>query len=121
MKKLLYTIAVIIFSFPIVVAASGNPGAIIPDNPGGILPGAKTDTLEGTLLGFLKLFLQVVGLIAVLFVIYGGFRYVTSNGNEKVTSAAKQTILNALIGLVVIILSYVIVNVVTNAAFGTIK
>jgi len=113
LKGLLY----LLISFP-VVAFAANPGAIIPDNPGNILPGQGLgDTLEGNILGIIKLFLQVIGLIAVVYIIYGGFRYITSNGDEKVVSAAKKTIINSLIGLVVIILSYVIVNVVINAAF----
>jgi hypothetical protein len=59
--------------------------------------------------------LAVAGLIAVLFLIIGGFRYITSAGNEETAEQAKKIITNAIIGIVVIILSFVIVRVITNA------
>ncbi len=52
--------------------------------------------------------------IAVLFLIIGGFWYITSAGNEETAEKGKGTAVNAIIGIVIIILSYVIVNVVSN-------
>ena len=62
----------------------------------------------------INIVLTVVGGIAVLFLIVGGFWYLTSGGNEEQAEKGKKTIMNALIGIVVIILSYVIVNVIAN-------
>jgi len=59
--------------------------------------------------------LAVSSLIAIAFLIWGGLRYITSAGNEETAEGAKKTILNAIIGLVIIILSYTIVLVVSNA------
>lgn len=52
--------------------------------------------------------------VAVLFLIIGGFWYITSAGNEETAEKGKGTAINAIIGIVIIILSYVIVNVVSN-------
>ncbi len=52
--------------------------------------------------------------IAVLFLIIGGFWYITSAGNEETAEKGKNTAVNAIIGIVIIILSYVIVNVISN-------
>lgn len=52
--------------------------------------------------------------VAVLFLIIGGFQYIVSAGNEEAAEKGKSTALNALIGIVIIILSYVVVNVVAN-------
>lgn len=52
--------------------------------------------------------------IAVLFLIVGGFWYITSAGNEETATKGKSTVINAIIGIVIIILSYVIINVVAN-------
>lgn len=52
--------------------------------------------------------------IAVLFLIIGGFWYITSAGNEETAEKGKNTAVNAVIGIVIIILSYVIVNVVST-------
>ena len=57
--------------------------------------------------------------IAVLFLIIGGFWYITSAGNEETAEKGKGTAVNAIIGIVIIILSYVIVNVVSNLVANT--
>ena len=54
----------------------------------------------------------VVGAAAVIMVIIGGFRYVLSNGDSNNVQAAKNTILYALVGLVVVALAQVMVNFV---------
>jgi len=58
--------------------------------------------------------LYLSGAIAVIFVIYGGYQYILSAGNDESATKGRGTVINALIGLVIIILAYVIVNVVAN-------
>lgn len=83
-------------------------------NPGGTgLPG---DTNVSTfILRIINIALAIAGLIAVLFLIIGGFRYITAAGNEEAAESAKKIIINSIIGVVVIILSFVIVRVISNA------
>ncbi len=57
--------------------------------------------------------------IAVLFLIIGGFWYITSAGNEETAEKGKNTAINAIIGIIIIILSYVIVSVVSNLVSNT--
>ena len=63
---------------------------------------------------FVKLFLGVAGIVAVIFAIYGGFMYMTSAGAEEQAEKGRATFVNALIGLVIIILSYVVISVVID-------
>jgi hypothetical protein len=56
----------------------------------------------------------LIGAIAVIMIIFGGFRYVTSAGNEQGVTAAKKTIMYALIGLVIVALAQVIVHFVLS-------
>jgi len=56
-----------------------------------------------------------LGLICVIVIIIGGIRYTTSNGEQAQLTAAKNTILYALVGLVLAILAYAIVNFVVDA------
>jgi type IV secretion system pilin len=58
--------------------------------------------------------LMVLGMISVLMIVIGGIRYTTSNGNATHVKEAKDTILYAIVGLVVAILSYTIVNFVVS-------
>ena len=56
----------------------------------------------------------VVGIVAVVMIIVGGLRYITSGGNDTSVTGAKNTILYAIIGLVVVALAQVIVKFTLN-------
>lgn len=56
--------------------------------------------------------LGIVALIAIIMLIYGGVRYITSGGDSKKVTDAKNTILYAIIGLIISFLSYAIINFV---------
>jgi hypothetical protein len=59
--------------------------------------------------------LTVAGAVAVIIIIIGGISYITSAGDSSRIKVAKDTILYAVIGLVVVIIAYAIVNfVITN-------
>ena len=60
-------------------------------------------------------FLALVGITAVIFIIYGGLQYITSQGDEKKAETGKRVIIYAVIGLVVIGISAVVVNFVLGA------
>ena len=59
--------------------------------------------------------LYIVGIVAVIMLIIGGIRYVTSGGDSKKVTDAKNTVLYAIIGLVVAFLAFAIVNFVISA------
>ena len=59
--------------------------------------------------------LFVVGAISVIMVVIGGLRYVISGGNSGNITAAKNTILYAVVGLVIAIMAYAIVNFVIGS------
>jgi len=58
--------------------------------------------------------LFVVGVLSVLMIIIGGLRYVVSGGNSAAVTSAKNTILYALVGLIVAFLAYAAVNFLLN-------
>lgn len=62
-----------------------------------------------------NLMLFILGAIAVVMIVIGGIKYATSNGDSSAVTSAKNTILYAVVGLVVAILAYAIVNFVLNA------
>ncbi len=63
----------------------------------------------------INMMLFLLGAIAVVMIVIGGFRYTTSNGEASSIKSAKDTILYAVIGLIVAILAYAIVNFVLTA------
>lgn len=71
--------------------------------------------MNGVLNQFTNIALYVIGFISVVMLIWGGLRYIISGGDSKKITDAKNTILYALIGLVVAFLAYAIVNFVLNA------
>jgi len=75
----------------------------------------NTKTSLQTLLGNIaNTLIFIVGAVSVIMIIIGGFRYVISNGDQKNITAAKDTILYAVIGLLVAIASYAISHFVIH-------
>jgi hypothetical protein len=67
-----------------------------------------------TVLNVFSIFIVVISYAAVAMVIYGGIKYLISVGDPAKTSAARHTIQNALIGLLLALMSLAIVNYVTE-------
>lgn len=63
--------------------------------------------------------LAIAFILAVIFLIYGGFRYILAGGNEESAKEGRTAIFNALIGVVIVVLSYVIVQIVYRFVSGT--
>ena len=72
--------------------------------------------VENTIKDVINLLSLVGGALAVIMLIVGGLRYVLSAGNPETTKAAKNTIIYALVGLVIIAVAQIIVQFVLNKA-----
>ena len=59
-----------------------------------------------------------VGVLSVVMLIFGGFRYVISGGKKESVTNAKNTILYAIIGLLVAVFAYAIINFILGAALS---
>ena len=62
--------------------------------------------------------LLIVGLFSVIMLVYGGLRYILSGGDSKKVTDAKNTVLYAIIGLIISLLAFAIVNFVLNSVIG---
>lgn len=71
--------------------------------------------VDGVFTKFSNIALYAVGAISVIMLIWGGLRYITSGGDSKKITDAKNTILYAIIGLVIAVLAFAIINFVLNA------
>ena len=70
--------------------------------------------LEVVVQNIINAIIGLMGLVAVVFIIIGGVQYMTSTGDSGKTAKAKNTILYAVIGLVICALAAVIVNFAIN-------
>lgn len=120
-QKIVNIIAIVaIFAFAVMPFVAGAQN--IFGNPAN-LPGqfeGTTSTASGLIGKILGIVLGIVGLIAVLFLVWGGFQYITSAGDEEKVEKAKGTMVNALIGVVVVLLAYALVRIVANAVGGSV-
>lgn len=81
--------------------------------------GGNSPSLEVSVKTLLNTFFYIIGAVAVVMIIYGGFKYITSSGDSSAVTSAKNTILYAVVGLVVALSAYAIANFVIGAVDGT--
>ena len=79
-----------------------------------------TDTggtgVNGIVNTVITVFSWVVGVVSVIMIIVGGFKYVTSGGESSGVTSAKNTILYAIVGLIIVAISQVVVKFVLSNA-----
>lgn len=78
-------------------------------------PGGIQGFIVRIALNIVKLMLYIVGYVSIIFIIWGGFKFMISGDNASGVTAARKTILNAVIGLVLSIMSVAIVSAITGA------
>lgn len=76
------------------------------------------DKVNDTVRLGLNIFSAIVGIIAVVMIIVGGVKYITSQGESSNVTAAKNTILYAVVGLVIVALAQIIVRFVLERFVG---
>ena len=82
----------------------------------GVTAAERIDQIVTQVINILSL---AVGVVAVVMIIVGGLRYITSGGDSGNVTGAKNTILYAVVGLIVVALAQVIVRFVVNRATST--
>lgn len=90
-----------------------NPPEGCATDDSGATAAQRVDQIVEQIINILSL---VVGVVAVVMIIIGGFKYVTSGGDSGNVTGAKNTILYAVVGLVVVALAQVIVRFVVDRA-----
>lgn len=71
-------------------------------------------SFQGILTNIINIFSAVVGVIAVIMIIVGGLKFITSGGDSSKVSGARTSIVFALVGLVIVALAQVIVHFVLS-------
>jgi hypothetical protein len=129
MKKIL-TILILAFTFGLLsfgsiglatVNAQSSTGEIctgagLTSSGGKCQTQAGAPTISGIVKAIINVMSLILGVIAVIMIIVGGFKFITSGGDTNSVASAKNTIMFALIGLVVAALAQVLVHYVLTIA-----
>lgn len=121
MKRIITSVAVIValVGATLVLAPAPNASAInlfggCNGNETTAVCGARNDDAAHMIRTVVDTMLLILGTIAVIMIIVGGIRYTTSRGDASDVKAAKDTIMYSVVGLVVAIMSFAIVNFVIS-------
>ena len=123
MKKSIISIAIMtcaVFGASVLSTAS-LPGSASAQVSDGIntattseMKGKSIDGDKGLIKTVVNVLLWAVGILSVIMIIFSGFRYITSAGDASKTKSAQSTLTYSVVGLIVAIMAYAIVNMVTN-------
>ena len=123
MKKSIISIAIMICAvFGVSVLSTASlPGSASAQVSKGIdtattseMQGKSIDGDKGLIKTVVNVLLWAVGILSVIMIIFSGFRYITSAGDASKTKSAQSTLIYSVVGLIVAIMAYAIVNMVTN-------
>ena len=123
MKKSIISIAIMtcaVFGISVLSTASLS-GSVSAQVSKGIdtattseMKGKSIDGDKGLIKTVVNVLLWAVGILSVIMIIFSGFRYITSAGDASKTKSAQSTLIYSVVGLIVAIMAYAIVNMVTN-------
>ena len=125
MNKIKLVLSSLVLAFAVMTAgfvaqpvAAQTPEQSACQGSGGTWNGTSctqgTRTVPGTIKNVGNIIIFITGAVAVLMIIIGGRRYTLSGGDQGTISSAKNTIMYAVVGLVVSIAAYAIVNLVLS-------
>ena len=132
-SKITQIIAVTVMAFASLMAVPALASAATPDIQNNLCAGASelqfgksgncqtdqqetTDKVNNLVSQIINIFSVVVGIVAVIMIIIGGFRYITSGGDSGNVTGAKNTILYAIIGLIIVALAQFVVKFILSKA-----
>ena len=123
MKKSIISIAIMtcaVFGASVLSTAS-LPGSASAQVSEGIntattseMKGKSIDGKDGLIKTVVNVLLWAVGILSVIMIIFSGFRYITSAGDASKTKSAQSALIYSVVGLIVAIMAYAIVNMVIN-------
>ncbi len=83
-------------------------------------PGLGTKDIRESVMNIINVMLGFVGILAIVIILWGGFRWLTSGGNEEKIGEAKKVLTSGIIGLIIIFTAYALANfVITQLMIAT--
>jgi len=120
-KQLLIVLGLMVGALTLVsILPAAHAGFISPgDAPGNVSEATGGEgSIRNLILRIVNFFLGFLGILAVIMVIYGGVTYVTAAGSDEAIGNAKKIILYSIVGIIVILLSFALINTILGAGTG---
>ena len=121
----------VILAAPVIFPSLVNAQSLPPDIQESLCQGTSLDIttpsgcgdtffaaegFQGLITSIINILSLIVGVIAVIFIIIGGLKYITSGGDSNNVTSAKNTILYAIVGLIIVALAQIVVRFVLSSA-----
>ncbi|HTK60003.1 MAG TPA: hypothetical protein VL283_02255 [Candidatus Baltobacteraceae bacterium] len=116
-KGLISATMVATMALPMVAMAQGGSvtaNELLPNEIGTNI-GTGTTDIRITIARIIRTAMSLLGIIAVLIILYGGFKWMTAAGSDEAVGDAKKIITAGIIGLVIILTAYAIASFVINS------
>lgn len=121
LTRILTTLTLMVaFAFPVTLVATGDVSAQTPKQAacegvelaGADCGGGGGARISGVLRRVINILSAIVGVVAVIMIIIGGFKYIASGGDASKVASAKNTVIYAIVGLIIVAMAQVIVRFV---------
>ena len=117
LKQLFAVLATVSMLAPTVVMAQVTP-QVTPSDLGiqyGAATGLGSKDIRVTIASIIKTAMGLLGIVAVVIILIGGFKWMTAGGNEEQVGEAKSWIFSGVIGLAIILSAYALATYVINS------
>ncbi|MFA5061575.1 MAG: hypothetical protein WC526_00275 [Patescibacteria group bacterium] len=115
MKKWLVIFGMLALLVPVLVSAQTPIGAQDLGIQYGAATGLGHQDIRVTVASIIRTAMGLLGIVAVVIILIGGFIWMTAGGNEEKTSDAKKWIFSGIIGLAIILAAYALATYVINS------
>lgn len=105
--------AIQLLAAPVAFAQLAGPPVIPPGGGGADLPDVAGKIINA--------FLSVLGIIAVVIIIIGGFKWLTSGGSDEKVEEAKKMLMSGIIGVIIILAAFAIARFVVGSVYTAVQ
>lgn len=118
MKKIVSFVLLTVLALGLVTAVNAQSGAITPDSLGisyASDTGLGSKDVRATVASIIRVAMGLLGIVAVVIILIGGFTWMTAGGNEEKVGEAKKWIFAGVIGLAIILSAYALATFIINS------